>query len=359
MIVTIDARVFSHPATSQLELLALLCLCKDTRHCLVVSPPFNPEREHPLDTWLTTLPAPLRAEVRFALENGEEAASQRTTKAPRIRVVHSSQSRWDSQEPALTVSDALHLLRRPLKLLVENRRNDGAFLSKMAPPSYAQILQEALAKGWIEIENGGGLGELHKRLESAWARQDMIECGRMWVMVDSDARAPGNPSEQVAKLQNSCREIQRPWPVHTHVLERRSIENYLPVKSLQGWASLGGHNKRQERRDKADSFATMKKKSEQRAHHYNMKHGLLGDLPAERREHYRRNNVFISDTDMPPLFQGLEPELAQHLQEGFGHDIGDLFQDGDGYEWVSESHLQADVPNRERLEIIQSIIDRI
>lgn len=358
MIVTLDARLFTHPYVSQLELLALIGLGFEARHALLVDPLY-PGKEHTIEAWLQALPEVLREEVKLALEWGPEAASRRTAKAPHVRVAAVPQSTWNGTEPVLTPADALHLLRRPLKLLVENRRNDGAFLQKMLPPSYKQFFLEALDKGWLEIENGGGLGELRRRVESAWTRRDMIECGRMWVMFDSDARQAGAPSKEAQDFLDYCgKELLHPWPLHAHMLERRSIENYLPLKSLHGWAAIGGAGEREERRHKVNALAYLSKKPERRAH-YNMKSGLLGDLSSERRDFYRKSKAVIDDAELPPLFQQLDLEVKRSLQEGFGPAISDLFHDRGGVERVTEEHLQAEIPDSERMVLSQSIVDRM
>jgi hypothetical protein len=361
MKVIIDARLFAGPRSYSLELLAIIGLCFEGRHALLVEPPYDPDQEHPEVTpWLRTLPEQLRQEVQYALEAGPVAASQYTSSRPCIRVEEVAHCLWETEEPVLTPDIALRLLRRPLKLLVENRRSDGAFLRKMMSPKYRKSFEESLEKGWLEIENGGGLGELKKRVEVAVSQKDMLECGRMWVMFDSDAREPGKASKEAGGFLMYCRECHQefslPWPVGAHMLERRSIESYLPLKSLQGWASMGGPEA-EERRRKVESLAKLA--SGQRFH-YNMKGGLLGDLPAEKRRSYRESGMLISEEDLPPLFQQVSDlQVRRHLQKGFGDEIADLFHDKDEVERVSEAHFQAEVPDLERLALSQSIIDRM
>lgn len=364
MKVILDARLFAGPRSYSLELLAIIGLCFEGRHALLVEPPYYPDQQHPEVTpWLRALPEQLREEVQYALEAGPVAASQYTSSRPCIRVEEVAHCLWETEEPVLTPDIALRLLRSPLKLLVENRRSDGAFLRKMMSPKYRKSFEEALEKGWLEVENGGGLGELKKRVEGAVSQRNMLECGRMWVMFDSDAREPGKASKEAEGFLRYCRQCHQesglpwlPWPVSAHMLERRSIESYLPLKSLQGWASMGGPEA-EERRRKVESLAKLPLSQR---FHYNMKGGLLGDLPADKRRGYRKSNTLISEEDLPPLFQQVSDlQVRRHLQEGFGDEIADLFHDKDAVERVSEAHLQAEVPDSERLALSQSIIDRM
>jgi len=350
MIAILQERVFASTRTNQLELLKLISVCESGRHVLVTNPPYVPGGSPILDAWLEDLPLPVGAHVRLLLEFGLLELAGKTAAAPRIRVSDVTACNWESTEPVLTVEDAARLLNMPLKLLVENRRNDGAFLRKLTPPSYRAVLERALERGWVELENGGGIGELRRRVEEAQYKP--MHHTRLWVMVDSDAREPDKPSGASDKVIEACLKVFQPWPLPARQLRRRSIENYLPLKSLQGWASRKGANGR----EVVDSFIRL---SQNQRHHFNMKSGFLGDLKSEKREQYRARRAVVEDADLPPLFQRLSLEDKRALQEGFGSSIGDLFHDEDGVALVAEEHLQSEVPDHERTTLVQSILERI
>lgn len=355
MIVIVEEAVFSSSRTSLLELLAVFQACFDGRHDLITDPPFEKGASPAIDAWLASLPEPLKDEATFVLDEGASAASQRTAAAVRLRVSERESSDLRSGTPTATLTDALQVLQTPLRLLVENRRNDGAFLRTLAPPTWRERFVEALKRRWIELDNGGGLGELTAMVKAA-ARCPMDHM-RLWVMFDSDAREPGKPSGDARAALAACREITQPWPVPTHCLERRAIENYLPIQALFAWAEVASGPEKTRLRRCAEAFKELNQP--QRAH-YNMKRGLWGELTSERQRSYiQQDSDVIDEMDLPPLLRGLPEERRRHLLHGFGKDVGSLFHDEGSGVRVEEDWLRREIPDQVRATLIQSIFDRM
>ncbi|WP_437573407.1 hypothetical protein [Sorangium sp. So ce887] len=355
MIVIVEEAVFASGRTSSLELLALFHACLDDRHALLTDPPFAKGISPTIDDWLASLPEALKDEAAFVLDEGASAASQRTSAAVRIRVGDVASSDLRSATPTVMLADALRLLHAPLRLLVENRRNDGAFLRKLAPPTWRRKFVEALERRWIELDNGGGLGELTATVNAA-AREPR-EHMRLWVMFDSDARQPGQPSADARAALVACQAIKQPWPVPAHCLERRAIENYLPVQALFVWAELASGPEKTRLRRCAEAFKQLN--PSQRAH-YNMKRGLWGELTSERQRSYiKQDSDVIDEAELPPLFRGLPEDPRRHLLHGFGKDVGSLFHDEDSGIRVVEDWLRKEIPDQVRATLIQAIFDRM
>jgi hypothetical protein len=355
MIVIVEQAVFTSARSDMLALLALLHLCFDGRHALVTDPVFVPGASPAIDDWLTMLPKPLQEEALFVLEEGPTAAASATARAARVRVTDAAQTVFCGPIPELTLPDALQLLQTPLRLLVENRRNDGAFLRKLALPAARKPIVDALAKRWVEFDNGGGITELTARVRSL-AKQP-LEHMRLWVMFDSDAREPGKPSQDTNDAMAACQTIQRPWPVPAHRHARRTMENYLPLQALFAWSELARGADKAKRRRGASAFAKLTR--EQR-HHYNMKEGLVRDLPKNRRDALKASNaLLVDDADLLPLFCGLSEQSRRDLHLGFGSDVGSLFSVGWGGEGAEEEALRNEIPDQERADLLQSIFDRM
>ncbi|WP_437629810.1 hypothetical protein [Sorangium sp. So ce854] len=355
MIVIVEEAVFSSGRTSPLELLAVFQACFDGRHDMITDPPFAKGASPIVDTWLASLPKALRDEAVFVLDEGASSASQRTSAAVRLRIGDLASSDLRSGTPTATLADALRLLQAPLRLLVENRRNDGAFLRKLAPPTWRGKLIDALKRRWIELDNGGGLGELTATVMAA--ARDPMEHMRLWVMFDSDARQPGQPSADARAALAACQQIQQPWPVPAHCLERRAIENYLPVPALFDWAKRATGPDKTRLRRCAEAFKELRR--EQREH-YNMKRGIWGDLTSEQQRSYiRRETDILDDADMPPLFQGLSTDPRRHLLHGFGKDVGSVFHDEGSGVRIEEDWLRKEIPDQDRIALLQSIFDRM
>jgi len=246
-----------------------------------------------------------------------------------VRVGEIASADWLSSPPRLPPQAALALLRRPLRLLVENRQNDGAFLRAVAPGLWRERLVRALAHRWIELDHGGG--STMKPLLEEVSLEDSI---RLWALFDSDAREPERPSAASEALDQVCEQKK----IAHHRLQRRAIENYLPVKALEAWAhNFRGNAPRRRTRSKAvAAFAAMQ--AEHR-HHYNMKAGFEKDRPAGI-----------------PSFFGPHADHPD-LQKGFGDSIAELFHQREFA--LQEDWLEKDGQHKETVAMVKSILRRL
>jgi hypothetical protein len=234
---------------------------------------------------------------------------------------------WNANPRRLPLHQAIPILRRPLGLLVENKRNDGAFLRAVTPKPWRDHLLRALARGSVEIIHGGG-ADMRPLLDASAQEQ----CLRLWALFDSDAREPGRPSTASEALRKAC--LQK--GVAHHQLRRRAIENYLPVKALEAWIDTGPRDRREDRRRRVAAFAAM---DPEFRHHFNMKGGFERD---------RREGI-------PGFF--LPHADHRDLQSGFGREIAELFYEGRFQ--IAEEWLAKDGQYPETLSMVQSILRRL
>lgn len=283
MIAIIEDDVFCDADTrTQLALYQLLRLGLQERHYVQTEPLFEPEGTREVNYWLARQDRSIRAEFEQVIDNG--FAIETTGPAPRpmlrIRVAVTETPDWDAPEPRLPVDVACRLLETPLRLLVENWRNDGAFVRACAGPTLRERLERAETNGWVEFANGGGLTEILPRVKRVG--RDPLLALRLWVLFDSDARAPFNPKTQKPidasipdkygpsktsrDVNRACRRAR--GNIYSHQLRRRAIENYIPGRVLQAWAgSERGHE--DERMRKIDAF--LNQMTPEQRHHFNMK----------------------------------------------------------------------------------------
>jgi hypothetical protein len=322
LIVTIEDEVFASPA-NRLDLLSVFQLGAQRRHW-VQTDPLYPMPGSALERWLESLSnEDIQSEVKMALKIGLEQDARSRSADISIRIGRYPHPRWTSSPPLLPLDQALRFLQKPLRLLVENRHNDGAFIRAVAPSSVRKELEKALENDWIEIEHGGG-ADMKKRLEMVTPQEAM----RLWALSDSDAREPGHPSS----FQETLRKLCQQQGVAHHLLQRRASENYLPVQALEAWVYSGAKSHQSARRNTVKTFARLR--PEQR-HHYNMKEGFAGDRPA-----------------IPSLFDDCANH--PHLQSGFGGNIASRFHDP-----MQEDWLRKDGQHAEILSLVQSILRRL
>lgn len=340
MIASLAESIFASVEETTLALLSLFEACADGRHVVLTRPLWD--RSTAIRAWLDALPRRTRKEIENVFHHSVDAAAQAPRAARRIRVDTVHECRWDAPIPVLDVRTALRMLRAPLRLLVEDRFNDGAFVLKMIPPDRKPRISQGLDKGWVEVEHGGGIDRMRKRVEDVAA--DPVARARMWVMSDSDGRRRADPSRSALLLGEACETTPGAWPVAYHRLERRSIENYLPGEALGG----AEHSR---------AVTAYRQLTEEQRHFYNMKAGLVGDVAdGVKRRAYQQGSHAIDDADLPPLFRGLAPTTKEALRRGFGVGIADLFHDEGGVERVAEAAMQREA-GPERARLVQSLFE--
>ncbi len=235
MEVELDRALLTGQPTEGLVILALCALGMIGRHRII------PDDRAPWDAWARTLPADLEEEVRYAWDEGERRAAEGGV-AERILVRPTGPVQFEQSPLLLTPIEALALLGRPLRILLENGRNDRAFILAFADSATHKALSEAEEAGWIVFETAGGINELALRLESA-ADAAAREVFRTMYLCDSDAREPGALTEIAAAIQQSLTalaiRLRRPAGHFGCVLTRRAAENYAPPGDVLTWASEG------------------------------------------------------------------------------------------------------------------------
>jgi len=219
----------------ELTLLALCAFGLSGRHRVVL------DDRSAWEPWAETLPAGLRDEVHLVWDEGER---RRYAGGPseRVAVALAAASRFDATPLVVTPTEALALLGRPLRVLLENGRNDRAFVLAFADTATRLALEVAEREGWIVFETAGGIGELLVRIRAA-PEGAPREVFRTMFLCDSDAREPGHRTREATTVQEKLAELSvlygRPAGRFGAVLGRRAAENYAPPGDLLAWASAG------------------------------------------------------------------------------------------------------------------------
>ncbi len=112
-------------------------------------------------------------------------------------------------------------------MLVENVTSDGDFINFMIAAFKRAILRDAYTSGWLALAQMGGFGECEKLL--VHLRKQSYGPARIFVIVDSDRLFPGHVTRTIEKVVESCQAVGVPFAV----LQKRKIENYLPLSILQ------------------------------------------------------------------------------------------------------------------------------
>ncbi len=258
MRVLVEDVLFQIPASTPLLITLFFHAIRD-RHRVVADP------NGPYRAWAARLDDDTRKFCDNALDFSALAESLEPA-VIELRVVAAGTPSW--RPPRLPLVDALELLQRPYKILVEDARSDRAFLLAMCTPEQRQFFEDRERRGLLEFVHGGGVSSMNTVVE-ALANDDRAQL-TTFVLFDSDALRPGVPSPQSEQLRAAC----TPHIAH-HQLRRRFIESYLPLRALSDWAgSIRNSKKRKKRRHR---FAALARLTPAQRHFYNMKKGFLED----------------------------------------------------------------------------------
>jgi hypothetical protein len=327
LIVTVEDRVFSAVSSDPFDLMELLGSAWRGWHDLQIDPPWAPGEALEVNRWLEKQSPEVQERAELALASGPEMLNRREAGSSRLRITSAAED-WAADVPRLPLARAVALLRRPLRLMVEDQANDGMFLRTVTPEDRRPALERALDEGRIEIVHGGGLDRMKPQIE----RASLAEIMRLWVLFDSDAKqSPARDwaSPDSKKICEICREKK----IACHQLQRGAAENYLPLDALAHWTQLGERKGRKgelltgsARKQREKIYLAFKRMSPEQRYYYPMKQGFSWFTKRQR--------------EIPELYSDIsrDPEL----KDGFPK-AAELFRQEHfkfHEEWLRKDHQQ-------------------
>jgi hypothetical protein len=305
VIATLDDALFAAPV-DPLLLLSILRYGLEGRHLILTDPSFQRNGKGKVNQWLAARDPLVRDVAEEALDRSLRAY-QSTASRTELRVAERKQSHWQGTPPELTPEDAARVLALPLLLVLEDRQADKHFLRCVLPHPRREELRGALDRGWIRAEHGGGLGSMKRYVESL--RDEPAERMRVWVLFDSDAQQPAQPSRDSQDLKRTCTGAALPH----HQLQRRSIENYLPPEALYRWAGQRRGEPGTRLLRKVQAFEALEPATER--HHVDMKARFENDRIAElfREEQFNIDPVWLQNDGQGPELDAIAQGLFEWM----------------------------------------------
>jgi len=224
-------------------------------------------------------------------------------------------SDWLADPLRLSLADANNYLSKPAKVVVENAINDRNFVLCGCTPEQLRAVLSYERDGSVVFQHAGGITSMYQSLAIA-AASNTAEDRLQFAIFDSDALAPGMPSNQSEQVRRLCAAKR----ISHHQLKRRAIENYIPPDKLRGWV----YSRPASRKQRMPVFISYCRLGEAQRSHYNMKNGFAGD---QQRAH-------LAGT----LFANVSQADIAVLQAGFGGAIAELFDPTS----ISEAELRRD-----------------
>jgi hypothetical protein len=139
----------------------------------------------------------------------------------------------DEQEDSYKLEEALELLREPLWIVLENSFNDSNFIKSIIYnfDDSDKFVTTCIENRWIDFANAGGSGaknQIRGKLETFNSvvikhNTQTHKYYRGLVILDSEKNYKDEP-----KSYNSLIDFFKLRNIKWHILEKRSIENYMP-----------------------------------------------------------------------------------------------------------------------------------
>jgi hypothetical protein len=213
---------------------------------------------------------------------------------------------------------AIALLAQPLQIIVEDETSDGGFLLWMARLLGKDSIRAAYRAGRVSFRHAGGKRQMLKSARAmtfgVWPRDGrpiMPMKLRSCAILDSDSHFAGDDRNATIKSQ------LEPHVGFVHILEGRTIENYVPRKHAEDRLRGAG-----------PAVAAYFSLSEEQRRYFPLKTGFrdeatppqpqsMSDFKADNRWHPKEKMLFdgISDTNWQRFSGGFGDSLAAVYQE--------------------------------------------
>lgn len=205
----------------------------------------------------------------------------------------------ESGRQYLKADDAYRCLDKPAYIAVENSESDGNFILAMIHAFNRKGLLDAHTEGWWEFKHLGGFGEVEKQVDPIIAAT--YGPLRIFVLADSDCLYKGHETQTFKKVDTYCKSANIPY----HILNKRKIENYLPINILQ--------RKFDKKKSVLQAFLCL---TQEQKDFYEMKGGFKKDSDGHA----------IVPKEQKKLFARLSQKILDKLCGGFG-EIWEYFKD--------------------------------
>ncbi|MDQ6531063.1 hypothetical protein [Flavobacterium sp. LHD-85] len=210
----------------------------------------------------------------------------------------------DLENNIYSVFDGYILLQNNPIIFVENATSDGLFLYSIFNNfTECDKINKNFKNRWIEVRGVGGKNEFKKGINNELRkfRKENLpneKYLRAIVIVDSDKKYP---HESLSNTHNDIINYCNEKKIKYHVLEKREIENYLPIEVFNDFP----HN-----HPIVKSYLNLNSKQQS---YYDFQDGFKG----------RAIKTF--DINIQDLFAGISTDDEKYLRVGFDRSIKDFF----------------------------------
>lgn len=239
----------------------------------------------------------------------ELAFTQSMTSSAQCDCQISKSGKDETKKKIFTREEAIMYLLQPLSLLVENSVNDAHFLWALFR-AYAtkESLKTAEENNELQFVNAGGCTNVEKFIKAQVAHyKEKTKFLKYWVLLDGDKRYP---TDIVSKYQTVVAKLKE-WNVEYHILDKRSMENYMPddaIELMQTEANINWIN-------------AYKSLSDEQKDYLNIAGGFYGDLSKDNKAKADKNEKGHSNKDKNKKKHSFVRPLLPPAQKNLYRDV--------------------------------------
>ena len=252
-------------------------------------------------------------------------------------------------EKIFTTAEGVKYLSQPLSIIVENSLNDAHFVRAiMRCYDSSGILLVHDQEYWLKFENAGGCTNVINFIEGCinqYGKPKFLKC---FVLLDGDKYYAGETQTKYDTLKEKLDS----WNINYHILEKRCMENYMPVRAIPDTQT--SHQWK---------LAYMSLSPKQRDF-INIGEGFYGDLTVcQKQELADKEKLkggiirFFRNGDIEDFYSSVSDGNFNHLCRGIGisnykTEFPKYFDDTDNVNKIAFDELTAHQENRNELKDI-------
>lgn len=226
----------------------------------------------------------------------------------------------ESNNKRFALTEINEYLNTPAMVIVENGMNDGLFVRAIMKHFSPEInFEEQLSNYLVYIDPASGSGassRVHHHLSVHHNQPKYLRC---LAIVDGDKRFPGDTTYGSYQRQQNLGTYLQSKKVAYHILEKRTMENYMPDEVYDSNRGVFGNNW-------VDAY---KRLTEEQKNYYYISGGFLKDVPkAIRNDESKKKDktqalpveiqtVFSTVTDADYLVLLNNPHIGGNFKDEF------------------------------------------
>lgn len=238
-----------------------------------------------------------------------------------------------------SLADAIIYVDEKFEIILENDKYDGYFLDCLLNEfkQKSKKINHFKENNWLKYQTAGGATGIINTLDQKIKHLKNVKLLKCFVLVDSDLEFPSTNNPKRKGLEDFC--VNNKIPIH--ILEKREIENYLPIDVFE---SINPQN------SFIKTFVSNKLSNEQRDY-IDIENGLVkkrnnwGNDYKKEVLHLFSN---LNDNDFENITKGLDSEF-----ENFKKDYPKLFNKSSQSGLIERTKHQSN-PNE-----LQDILEKI